>query len=461
MESSVIDRMVLAIESQPALTRAFRSMLAASGYRMKTAATTEEAVLLCRSLKPSAALFDLGPNGLGGLELMAECLRVSPMTRFILIARSAPVAQVVAAIRAGGFDYLVDPVDADRLLTSLTAAMADAEAAVRSVRGGGLRSDLVGRSPVMAEVFSRIAAVSRSAGTVFITGESGTGKELCARAVHDNSARADGPFIVMKCSGIPHQVLEAEVFGHAPGAFPETLGERPGAAALADGGTLFLDEICDLDPALQGKLLRFVETSTITPLGASHPRAVDVRIICATNRDPEAELGAGRFREDLFYRVHVLPIRMPPLRDRGADVLEIAEHVLDWLGHEESRRFDRLADETAAAFLAYSWPGNVRQLINVLRQIVVMNRGPSVEIDMLPDDIRAMGAAQTGTLPGAIGAAPLLGLSPLVGRSMIEIERLVIEATIRSEGGSVPRAAQVLGLAPSTLYRKKESWRNL
>ncbi len=305
-----------------------------------------------------------------------------------------------------------------------------------------------------------IQAVADTKATVLITGESGTGKELCAEAIHALSPRASGPFIALNCGAIPADLLESEVFGHLKGSFTGAIADKPGAAAAADGGTLFLDEICEMDLSLQTKLLRFLQTSTITPVGATRPRKVDVRIICATNRDPREEVRRGRFREDLYYRLHVVPIHMPPLRERNDDVIEIAERLLVEMAREEGRVFTGLSPEVADLFRRLPWPGNVRQLINVLRNVVVLNDGPLVTIDMLPPDIleaahlSPANAPQATTLPPGTPSA----LAELAGRTLAQIERMVIEAAIARHGGSIPRAAMELDVSPSTIYRKREAW---
>jgi DNA-binding NtrC family response regulator len=261
------------------------------------------------------------------------------------------------------------------------------------------------------------------------------------------------------------------VFGHLKGAFTGALSDKPGAAAVANGGTLFLDEVCEMDLSLQTKLLRFLQTSTIQPVGAARPKTVDVRIVCATNRDPLAEVRAGRFREDLYYRLHVVPIQMPPLRGRHDDILQIAEASLAEFARLEGKRFTGF-DRTAAEILAsHPWPGNVRQLLNVIRNAVVLHDGSLVEAGMLPTEM--LQAGPTAPTPpvttrveqfpvpprSAVQEEPARGqLAPLVGLPLADVEREFIEATIAHCGGSIPRAAKILQLSPSTIYRKIENW---
>ena len=361
-------------------------------------------------------------------------------------------------MRAGAHEFLVKPFDEQRFLS----AVENARPALHPVAAAGpaqvdaaLR-DFIGTSPAMAQVYAKIRSVAPSMATVFITGESGTGKELCAQAVHDCSGRAPGPFIALNCGAIPQDLLESEVFGHLRGSFTGAIADKIGAAAAADGGTLFLDEVCEMDLGLQTKLLRFLQTSTVQPVGATRPRKVNVRIVCATNRDPMAAVRAGRFREDLYYRLHVVPIHMPPLRDRADDVIAIAETALARYAAEERRQFTSFDAAVKARFRRLPWPGNVRQLLNVLRNVVVLNDGPVVTEAMLPTDLAGAAPAVAQAVPQADDAPTLDGL---VGRPLAEIEQLVIEATIARCDGSVPRAARMLDVSPSTLYRKLGNWR--
>jgi DNA-binding NtrC family response regulator len=313
----------------------------------------------------------------------------------------------------------------------------------------------------MARIHATIGSVARSMATVFITGESGTGKELCALAVHAGSARANGPFIALNCGAIPQDLLESEVFGHMKGSFTGAISDKPGAAAAADGGTLFLDEICEMAPALQTKLLRFLQTSTVQPVGATRPKKVNVRIVCATNRDPVDAVRRGHFREDLYYRLFVVPIHMPPLRDRGQDVIEIAEAALLRFAREEGREFHGLSPEVQDILPRLPWPGNVRQLLNVMRNVVVLNPGGWVTPEMLPPGL-VDAPALLADAPRSLQPAPdLPSTDSLVGLTLAEAERRLIEATVARHGGSIPKAARVLDVSPSTLYRKMEGWKPL
>ena len=265
--------------------------------------------------------------------------------RTIVITANGSINRAVQAMRAGAFDFLVKPFDEARLLCAVENALASAPD--RRGRGAGDPAPagfqgFIGGSAAMQDIYRMVRSIGRSTATVFITGESGTGKEVCARAIHAMSTRAAKPFVPLNCAAIPRDLLESEVFGHLKGAFTGALSDKPGAAAVADGGTLFLDEICEMDLSLQTKLLRFLQTSTIQPVGAARPIPVDVRIVCATNRDPAEEVRQGRFREDLYYRLHVVPIHMPPLRARPDDIMDIAQASLVEFAAEEGKALHRL-----------------------------------------------------------------------------------------------------------------------
>lgn len=454
------DSTVLLIENTVSLQVTYASVLRQNGYQVTTAGTAAAGLASFRETAPQAVIIDLALPDRDGIDLMTELLALSPATPIIVITANGSTSLAVEAMRAGAHDFLVRPFDEQRLLNAVGNAVAAGslagmtETADRAPPSPG---DFVGSSAAMAQVYARIRSVARSMAPVFITGESGTGKELCAEAIHRLSSRAPKPFVTLSCGAIPSDLLESELFGHLKGSFPGAITERTGAAAAADGGTLFLDEICELDTAVQAKLLKFVQTSTIQPVGSNRPRKVNVRIICATNHDPAQAIRMGQLRQDLYYRLHVVPLHMPPLRDRGADVIEIAERALARMSEEEGRRFRGLSDEAAALFRFYAWPGNVRELLNVIRQVVVMHDGREVTPAMLPPELteapvkpNLTGAPRPATSKVEIGA--------ILGRPLAEAERMIIEATIAMHGGSITRAARVLEVAPSTLYRKIEAW---
>jgi DNA-binding NtrC family response regulator len=313
--------------------------------------------------------------------------------------------------------------------------------------------NMIGTSPPMTEVFDRIRSVASSKAPVFITGETGTGKELCAAAIHRFSNRAAGPVIAINCGAIPRELVESELFGHLRGAFTGAIADRRGAVALAHGGTLFLDEVCEMEVAQQSKLLRFLQTGEFRPIGSSKLQKSDLRIICATNRCPLEEVKAGRFREDLYFRLRVLSITMPPLRERGSDILALARHFLAIHAREEKKSFLRLSSEAELLLSNYDWPGNVRELENSIREAVVLNDGEVLETKMLSLQPQRTSSPDLAALP-SVSNLP----TSFFTRKLRLIERDIIEGAVSACGGSLPRAARVLGVSPSTLYRKRESW---
>lgn len=456
---------LLLIEDTPSLQMVYESVLRGAGHEVSSAGTAEEGLRLFRQLRPHVVLLDLMLPDRAGLDLMRDMLDIQPETHVIVVTANGSINRAVEAMRGGAYEFLLKPFNEQRFLNAVENALADG-ARLRGERpapiDNGPLSAFVGASEGMENVYGRIRSVSRSMATVFITGESGTGKEICAQAVHDASLRAQGPFVPLNCGAIPSDLLESEVFGHLKGSFTGAIADKPGAAAVANDGTLFLDEICEMDLNLQTKLLRFLQTSMIQPVGAPKPHKVNVRIICATNRDPLEEVRRGRFREDLYYRLHVVPIHLPPLRERGSDVVEIAEVALARFAGEEGRHFTHLSDDVKALFQRLPWPGNVRQLLNVLRHGVVLNDGPVLTLDMLPIELhheRERLCLEEGVLPRDDPAQnPRVTLDGLMGKTLAEIEQMVIEETIARHGGSVPKAARVLDVSPSTLYRKRETW---
>ena len=478
---------VLLVEDTPSLSMVYQSALERSGLTVLPVFSAREARASLERNASRIVLLDLMlPDG-NGLDILREIQAQAPDTRVVVITANGSINRAVEAMRGGAFDFLVKPFDDRRLLSAVENAVRSIELDAAEAKAGTPRlvetphaRGFIGSSPAMRTIYEMIHNIGRSTATVFITGESGTGKEVAAQAIHQQSTRSAGPFVPINCGAIPRDLLESEVFGHLKGSFTGAISDKIGAAAAADGGTLFLDEICEMDLALQTKLLRFLQTSMIQPVGAVEPRKIDVRIVCATNRDPAVEVRAGRFREDLFYRLHVVPICMPPLRERANDVLEIAQHLLARFSREEGKAFKRLHPSVCQALLNYAWPGNVRQLENALRNAVVLHDGEEVILDMLPPAIflgnpgpadvavvqpsqdesaeTAMPGMHAGSAAGTTSESFREMLQPMVGATLADLEREFIEATIRACKGSIPRAARMLDVSPSTLYRKREAW---
>lgn len=444
---------ILMVEDALSIAMLHKGYLTPEGFEVDHAATAAEARSLFQSREYGAVLLDLGLPDEEGEVLMKDMLARRPGQRIIIVTANGSIQRVVACMREGAADYAVKPVPKDRLLAALNmkARQNRPEAGSPQRRASDIR--FIGESPAMRQVQARVQAVAPSKAAVFITGESGTGKEVCAETIHRLSPRAEKPFIAINCGAIPKDLMESEIFGHLKGSFTGAIADRDGAAMLANGGTLFLDEICEMDLGLQTKLLRFLQTGLIQRVGSGHMQRVDVRIICATNRDPEAEMRAGRFREDLFYRLHVVPLAMPALRERGGDVLHLARFFARQFSAEEGKAFHELSAEAEMRLLGHAWPGNVRELQNVLRRAIVFHDGERIEAAMLdlPQKQRSAPELDVSGLPDAKRAAT-------AARELWQIERDAIEETITACDGSVPRAAKLLGVSPSTIYRKRESW---
>jgi two-component system repressor protein LuxO len=439
---------VLIIEDRPSVASAYRAHLEAEGYACQLAATAGAAAEVLDTTPPFAALLSLELPGCDAIELITRWTAQTPETAIIAIAANASINAAVDAVRAGAWDYLVKPVSRNRLITTLNNATGlEPARSIVPAKPADRPVTMLGSSAVMADLHRQIEAIAASNAPAFITGESGTGKELCAEAIHRASPREGKPFVALNCGAIPRDLMESEIFGHLKGAFTGAISDREGAAAAADGGTLFLDEICEMDLQLQTKLLRFLQTGSIQPVGSPHVRKVDIRIVCATNRTPQTEVAEGRFREDLFFRLHVLPVALKPLRARGDDVIELAQDFVAQFAREERKQFTSLGDCAVDRLRGHHWPGNVRELQNVIRQAIVLHEGTMLKADMLPDYL-AMPPSYDMQTSSAM----------LDGRLLWQIERDVIEAAISRFAGSIPKAADALGISPSTIYRKRENW---
>jgi two-component system repressor protein LuxO len=463
---------ILLVEDVVALATAFGTHLENDGAEVHICHTASDALgNLARNVY-SLILLDLQLPDSDGLDFLLEIRQKGIDTNVIVVTSNASTDRAVDAMRMGARDYLVKPLIPERLLVTVrnTLELVSLEQLVQGEKRQEGFEGFIGSSNVMQAIYRTIENISQSKAAVFISGESGTGKELCAEAIHSQSPRKDRPFIAVNCGAIPKDLIETELFGHVKGAFTGAISDRQGAASLANGGTLFLDEICEMDIALQSKLLRFLQTSTLHRIGSQKLERVDVRVICATNKDPYIETVEGRFREDLYYRLNVIPVYLPPLREREEDAVLIANEFLRSFSLEEGKQFVRISAAASQSILNYPWPGNVRELANVLRRITVMHDGPIVEIDMLPDAIRVSQA----DLPSPSDSAPSLAGSPgesvqsehtfsenswvPEGKTLANLEREIIEATIARCQGNISEAALTLGVSPSTLYRKRASW---
>jgi len=467
---------ILIVEDLAALALTYAGQIEKAGYEPVVAETAGGAMqALTQNPGFGAILLDLQLPDADGLDWLRGNPEILERYPVIVATADASLSRAIEAVRLGAFDFLVKPIAGSRLQTVITSALelgkaTLAQAKMKPALGqkhGRQPGAFIGNSPEMKEVYRQIECVASSRATVFITGESGTGKEVCAEAIHRSSGRVGGPFVAINCGAIPENLLESEIFGHLKGSFTGAVSDRVGAAQAAHKGTLFLDEICEIAMPLQVKLLRFLQTGAIQRVGSSRVEEVDVRIVCATNRDPEREVAEGRFREDLFYRLAVVPLHMPPLRQRQGDIPDLAEAFLQRFAREEGKHFAPLCPAQIAALEAHSWPGNVRELQNVMRRAAVLNPGPALPPSALPGALRTASLAPAVPVPSSMPlreptspARPdLLALMKSInGLTLAKIERIAIDAAIDAAGGSLPAAARLLGVSPSTLYRKRERW---
>ena len=443
---------ILLVEDTPSLRAIYEAHLRARGFNVITASNGAEGLARFRTHTAQVVLLDLMLPDYDGIDLITEMLSIRPCAAIVVITADRSTDRAVEAIRAGARDFLVKPVSEERLMAAIQSARAAAALAEppNSEMAQAPLGDFVGQSRAMREVYARIRSAARSMAPVFITGENGTGKTLCAQTIHMLSARATAAFVTLDCRAIQPEHFDSEVFGHMRGAFPGAVTDKQGAACAADGGTLLLDDICELDQRQQPKLLRLMETAQCRPLGAAEPMSVALRMISTCPADPAQVIDLGRLRGDLFYRLHVVPIHMPALREHPEDIPALAQSALRRYAAIEGRSFTRIAPQAEALLRTHDWPGNVRQLMNVLRSVVVMHDGPEVTESMLPGDL---GAAASEAVQADTPQASF------AGHSLAEIERRAIEAALARHDGSVPRAARELDVAPSTLYRKLDAWK--
>lgn len=464
---------ILLVEDSPSLVRTYVAQLEKGGHVVETAGTIAEAKAIRGSSAPDCVLLDLHlPDG-SGLDLLRSWQSDEIELPVIVITANGSMSAAIDAMRAGAGDFLVKPFGAERLLTTVANTVDKARLA-RTVERLATATpkqsvgEMIGSSTAMQAVYRTLESSAVSDASVFVQGESGTGKELAARALHKLSPRASGPFVALNCGALPHDLLESELFGHIKGAFTGATSDRAGAAATADGGTLFLDEICEMDLDLQAKLLRFVQLGEYRRVGEDKTSIANIRFVCATNQRPEQAVRDGRFREDLFYRLHVIPVYMPPLREREGDLPELAEALLARAVETEGTTPRSFSADGLDAIIAHPWPGNVRELENTIRRLVVLSQSESITASMVHSAIDRnmfpadqLHPARSNSSPDISGSTSTLTAMPLSSREprpLWEIERDAIETAISQCNGNIQLAARKLEISPSTIYRKRESW---
>jgi DNA-binding NtrC family response regulator len=445
----VSETRVLIVDDETAILDTLRILLKREGFAVETAVGGQQGIDRMHEVKPDVLLSDVRMPGVGGLEVLLAARELDPSLPVILMTAQASLQTAIRAVNEGAYYYIQKPFANDELLAIVRRASESRQLKRenqalkteirRRDRGDAVRP--IGRSRSFVESLKLAETVGPTDSTVLISGESGTGKEVLARYLHELSARSEGPFVSINCGALPENLLESELFGHVRGSFTGAVRDKQGLFVAAKGGTFFLDEVGEMSPATQVKLLRVLQEREVIPVGATEAVAVDVRIVAATNRDLDEEIRRGGFRSDLFYRLNVITLHLPPLRDRPDDVPLLAAHFLQRFAASRGRTV-RLAPETLEAMQGYDWPGNVRELENALERAAVMTPGEEIGPGALPAKI-------TERAPQPLVQASLPPNPPLE-----IIERAYIHWVLQAEGGNKTRAAEVLGIDPSTLYRK-------
>jgi two-component system response regulator HydG len=444
---------VLVVDDEPSIAESLQKILERESLRVLTAGSGGEALDIIRREPVSVLLTDLMMPGMSGMDLLRASKSVAPETETVLMTAYGTVENAVEAMKQGAYDFVTKPIKRAHLVRVVGKALekrslVQENRSLRAQLAAEKRRSLIGQSLPWRRTMEIVMQAAPSTANVLLLGESGTGKELLARAIHENSPRTAGPFVPVNCAALPESLLEGELFGYEKGAFTGAAQRHDGRFVQADGGTLFLDEIGEIPTHVQVKLLRVLQEREVERLGGRTVK-VDLRIVAATNQDLRAAVREGRFREDLYYRLNIIPVPIPPLRDRREDVPLLAEHFLRFYAARNARQLAGFSRAAVEALGRYDWPGNVRELENAVERAVVLSRSTAVELDDLPPEVRTGGAGQ--------GDGRTLSFA--VGTPLEEIERRVIHATLAHVGGDKRLCAQLLGIATRTIYRRLEEAR--
>ncbi len=443
---------VLVVDDESGILDTLRILLRNEGFEVTTAQGGKAGLEQIRSGSHDIILSDVRMPQVSGLEILQAAHEQDPMTPVILMTAQASLQSAIAAVNSGAYYYILKPFSNDELVTILRRACEFRAVRVenkqlkqeirRRERAGATVTRPIGKAKRFVEVLRLAEHVAPTDSTVLIQGESGTGKEVIARYIHNLSTRSDGPFLSINCGALPENLLESELFGHVKGSFTGAVRDKQGLFAAARGGSFFLDEVGEMPPSLQVKLLRVIQEREVIPVGATEAIPVDVRILAATNRDLEEEVRRANFRSDLFYRLNVIAINLPPLRERRDDLIPLIEQFLETMSQEAGGEPKALSSDALDAVTVYEWPGNVRELENALEHAVVLSKGNLIEASALPERITKR------------KKEPLVAERSYKNPTLEVIERAYIMYVLQAEGGNKTRAAEVLGIDPSTLYRK-------
>jgi two-component system nitrogen regulation response regulator NtrX len=455
-----VKRRVLVVDDEKGVREALKQVLEFEEFDVQTCASGHDALRAYGEFRPHLVFLDVKMQGMDGLETLKQLRALDPRAQVVMISGHGSIQTAVEATQLGAYDFLEKPLDTDRILLTLRNALAHVDLAVENVR---LRAEIeaqyeiVGSSKAIKGVIERIEKVAPTPARVLITGENGTGKELVARAIHHLSRRARGPFVEVNCAAIPSELIESELFGHLKGSFTGAVADRPGKFELADGGTLFLDEIGDMSLPAQAKVLRVLQEGVISRVGSGKPLQVDVRVVAATNKSLEQEIAAGRFREDLLYRLNVVPIEVPPLRARRGDIPQLVRHFTEQLSGTgraglKPREFAPAALQRLAA---HDWPGNIRELRNAVERLLILATGESVT----EEDVEALvGGEERSVAVSDVGSGALLRAGTFEEFKQMA-ERAYLLAKLKEHDWNVSETARTLAMPRSNLYKKIERYR--
>ena len=450
-----MSKRILVVDDDAAIRKTFEQHLTEQGYSVSTAESAEEALSHLQDIEPALMIADIRMPGIDGIELLKRVKAVTDDIDVLVMTAHEDMETAVAAMKAGAYDYLVKPLDLDQIDLLVERCLAEqdlkrrvGQLSVAAAHGRELEQ-LVGRDPAMIEIYKLIGVLSENRATVLVRGETGTGKECIARAIHFNSPEADEPFVAVNCTALAESLLESELFGHVRGAFTGAVQTRKGYFELAGAGTIFLNEIGDMSLELQSKLLRVLEEREFYPVGSERPRTTDARVIAATHSPLENLVREEGFREDLYFRLRVVEITVPPLRQRRGDVAPLAEHLVARIGDKLHRRIDGISDEAMERLQSYDWPGNVRELENTLTRAAVLTRSPVIGLEHI--SLGTLGTAQHG--PGETAAGVGVSGVPPVADALAAVEAEHVRRILSRTGGNKRQAARQLDISRQRLDR--------
>jgi two-component system nitrogen regulation response regulator NtrX len=449
-----MSRRILIVDDEQGIRAALGQLLEFEGYEVRTVANAVDGLAEYARFKPNLVFMDVKMAGIDGLEALKKLRELDPGAIVVMISGHATIQTAVEATQHGAYDILEKPLDTDRILVTLRNALAHLDLHEENTRlRDAVRSrfEIVGTSYAIRAVIEKIERVAKTPARVLITGENGTGKELVARAIHGQSTRAQAPFVEVNCAAIPSELIESELFGHMKGSFTGAVADRAGKFEQAHGGTLFLDEIGDMSLAAQAKVLRVLQDGVVTRIGGSKPIQVDVRVLAATNKEVEAEITAGRFREDLYYRLNVVPIHVPPLRERREDIPLLVGHFVAQLTGPAGLAPRAMTDDAVARLSQLDWPGNVRELRNTIERLLILSSGPRITAE----DVERLVGRRADSGEGGLGS--LLDV-PTFEEFKHAAERAYLVAKLRAFDWNVSETARALDMPRSNLYKKIERY---